>query len=153
MAILRYAIQGNSTGAALTSALITQGKDYALKTIRRTLTAADVGANAGQTQDNGELDSSGCLVAQFSGALIKEVLAFDVYRPGSNGEGVAPNPGTGWSRTINNFSDGDAGHISSYAWRISTDGSSLYLKDSSTDAGTQLAANDFVVVSLLLGNT
>lgn len=160
MAILRYAPVTNTINPAGAMTIantlpITSGEDYVLKVIRRNLTAGDIGNNAGQTQDNAQpanTPTAGCLIAQFSGAIIKDVLTFEIYRPGSGGAGVPPNPGTGWNRVLDNFYIAAAANVTSIAWRISADGSALYLKDAATNATNQLAAGDFVLALLVLGN-
>jgi hypothetical protein len=138
MAILRYAKQGNATGAALVSALIVHGQDYTLKSIKRTLTAADVGANAGQTQH-----ANGCLIAQFQGAKIKDVIHFSVFHL----------DGAEWNIIFDGkHNPADASHRSSIGWKLSADSSSLYVRDRSNNAATLLTAADYIQALIVLGN-
>lgn len=136
MAILRYATQSNATGAALTSALITKGEDYTFKSIKRILAAADVGNAAGQTQH-----ANGCLVVQFSGAIIKDVVHFSVFRPGG-----------GWNRIADNIYAAAAANVFNTGWAISADGASLLLRDQGTGAPGLLVAGDFIQALVVLGN-
>ena len=154
MAILRYAIQTNPTPAAaagLTSALILQGQDYTLKNIRRVLASSDnnnhgdIGTAAGQTRDAIGGGAPGCLIAQFQGATIKDVVSLTFYRPVVAG-------GRTFYRMMDNFYTATAGQISQYEWTVSTDGVSLYVYDASNNAACYLAGGDIVQALVVVGN-
>jgi len=140
--VIRYAEVTNGTGAVLTTTtgLVIDGKDGGHKAFKRVLAAIDVGTDAGKTRDNTD-PTGGCLVATVKGAKIKAVTGFQVFRPA-----VATNA------TFNYVQGATADHFFKYGYRISADGYSLYLHDAGDDAATQLAANDFIAVNLVLGN-
>lgn len=143
MSIIRYASQANITGAALVSALIIDGADYALKSIKRILAAADIGNGAGQTYDATGGGAPGCLVATISGSLIKDVVSFDVSRPT-----VADG------RTYYKKIDGlFATSTNSYQWTLSADQKSLYIFDASTNAAARLVAGDIIQFLIVTGNS
>ena len=118
MAILRYANQTNPNpagAAGLTSAIIVQGLDYTLKVINRVLASSDnnnhgdIGTAAGQTRDGTGGGAPGCLVAQFQGMIIKDVVSFSVFRPAVAG-------GRTFYQRLDGILDGQAGHQSLYEW-------------------------------------
>jgi hypothetical protein len=76
--VIRYSTVTNTTGAVLTTALVADGKEYALKAVTRTFAAADIGNAVGQTQN-----ATGALAAQFQGSVIKDVLEFQLFRANS----------------------------------------------------------------------
>ena len=132
MAIIRCATQTNATGAALTSAVVVDGRDYTLKSIKRVLAAADVGNGAGQTQN-----AAGLLVAQFVGATVKDVVNFSIYRP-SGGDPV-------WTQLLDGFYAGDA--LLSVSWTVK--GNGLYLRETTNAI---LATGDIIQFLVVVGN-
>jgi hypothetical protein len=138
MAIVRYATKGNATGAVLTSALIKDGKDYTLKCIVRKLAAADVGNGAGQTQE-----ANGCLVAQIQGAVFKDIIHCSIIRNAL----IA-----GWN-AIGDGYHSQIGDAQTLGWKISADGKSLYVKDSTANADAQVVADDTIYILALVGNS
>ena len=154
MAILRYANQTNPNpagAAGLTSAIIVQGLDYTLKVINRVLASSDnnnhgdIGTGVGQTRDNAGGGAPGCLVAQFQGAIIKDVVSFSVFRPAVAG-------GRTFYQRLDGILDGQAGHQSLYEWTLSTDRQSLYVYDLSANAASYLAGGDLLKFLIVLGN-
>jgi hypothetical protein len=154
MAILRYANQTNPNpagAAGLTSAIIVQGVDYTLKVINRVLASSDnnnhgdIGTGVGQTRDNAGGGAPGCLVAQFQGAIIKDVVSFSVFRPAVAG-------GRTFYQRLDGILDGQAGHQSLYEWTLSTDRQSLYVYDLSANAASFLAGGDMLKFLVVLGN-
>lgn len=154
MAILRYATQTNPTpagAAGLTSALIVQGLDYTLKVINRILASSDnnnhgdIGTAVGQTRDNAGGGAPGCLVAQFQGSIIKDVVSFDVFRPVVAG-------GRTFYRRLDGSVDGAAAHHSIYEWTLSNDRQSLYVYDLSANAASYLRGGDLLKFLIVLGN-
>ena len=154
MAILRYANQTNPNpagAAGLTSAIIVQGLDYTLKVINRVLASSDnnnhgdIGTGVGQTRDNAGGGAPGCLVAQFQGMIIKDVVSFSVFRPAVAG-------GRTFYQRLDGILDGQAGHQSLYEWTLSTDRQSLYVYDLSANAASYLAGGDLLKFLIVLGN-
>jgi hypothetical protein len=138
--VVRYATVTNTTGAALTSALLVDGKEYALRSVKRTFVAADIGAGAGQTQH-----ANGCLIAQFSGCFIKDVVHFSMFRDLS---------ADGFLDILDGFHNvANVAHLFQVGWKIGTDGQSLYLRDAGNNAATQLVAADILQVLVLTGNS
>lgn len=74
VAIVRHTTVTNKTNAALTSAWVNDGTDYAFKTIERILVNADIGTGIGQLSH-----ANGCLVAQFSGCRIEDVINISAF--------------------------------------------------------------------------
>lgn len=141
--VVRYAEVTNGTGAVLTTTtgLVIDGQNYSDKILKRTLAAIDLGTEAGKTRDASD-PTGGCLLVTVKGAKIKGVGAFQAFRP----------------TTITNASfncvltSTATPHYFKYGWRISADGYSLYLYDAADNAETRLAADDFIMFSLILGN-
>jgi hypothetical protein len=138
--VIRYGAVTNTTGAVLTSALLVDGKEYSLRAVKRTFAVADIGANAGQTQH-----AAGCLVAQFSGCFIKDVIHFSMFRDlGADG----------FLDILDGFhSIANVGHLFQVGWKIGVDGQSLYLRDAGNNAATLLVANDILQALVLTGNS
>ena len=141
MSMMRYAVKENATGVALTSALIIDGKDYTFKSIKRVLAAEDVGNGAGQTQH-----AAGCLVAQFAGSLVKDVVNFSVYRPLAGGDAV------GWISLIDGWHNPlDLTHLFKVSWKAAE--GSLRLRDFGNNAAVQLVAGDILQFLVVTGNS
>lgn len=142
--VVRYASVLNSTGAVFTitneKGLIDMGKNYGIKTFRRTFAAADIGTDAGQTRDTTD-PTTGCLLVQITGALIKDIVSWQLFRPT-----------TAANQSFNQVMYATADHYFKHGWRVTGQRQALYLFDMGDDASTRIAANDFVVFSLLIGN-
>jgi hypothetical protein len=69
----------NASAYALTEAVITQGQDYGIKVITRTIVASDVGADAGET---GNL-ATGALCFQPTGSVVKAILGCSAFEANS----------------------------------------------------------------------
>lgn len=136
-ASIRYTTLRNATGDVITLDTVysEDGKDYGIKVFRRIFSAADVGTDAGKTRH-----ANGCPLVWVSGATIREVLSFQLFRPGVDGD-------VGWNfvqmATTNQYFK--------YGYKNNSQGG-LYFKDWGSDATTQVAENDFVVFSILIGN-
>lgn len=153
---IRYGVVSNTTGAAIITASVTNlsaGNDYALMAVKRTLAAADVGANAGQTRNAG-----GLFVVNFTGKFIKDVMAFNVYRPlptaAQIGGKVLNIPLTGYVMSNANppVAPTNLNQSIGWTWCISADGLSLILRDSASNADGQLIAGDIINALLVTGN-
>jgi hypothetical protein len=148
--IVKYNTVDNTTGAPLTEALQTFGQNYEVRKMRRIFRAADIGTASGQTRDATN-PTKGCLVAQFKGALIKEV-DFDFYR-------ATVATVTSFNTKLPHFSiDEDGVLIALTGWNAVYDAhtkiSSLYIFDSAADAPTQvITADSWMVFKISLGNT
>lgn len=133
---VRYRPITNATGAVVVAgaAKIGYGQDFSMETVERTLAVIDVGNNAGKTQH-----AQGMIFAEFSGAVIKNVVSVEVFRTanGFDYEWLGTDAATlkiGYSIT-------NAGGVST-----------LRLQDSST-AAAFVASGDRVVVTVLLGSS
>jgi hypothetical protein len=134
-ASVRYKVVTNTTGAALTAAGIVgnDGDDKQYKVIARRLTAADIGNAAGQTQN-----ATGALVyALPEGSKAASVLLV---------KGVTYRNG----RMIDNLVNAAAANIPNFAYRQV--GLNIVVLDTA-GTGMQLAADDLVVVELVIGST
>lgn len=140
--VVRYADITNTTGAVLTPAtgLITYGKEGGSKFFKRTFAAADIGNAAGQTIDATN-PALGCLLVTIAGATIKEIGAFQLFRP---------TVVRGSTFNISPFST-TAPLVYAYGFRISADGQSVYVLDNGA-AGVQIIAADFIQFELIFGN-
>jgi len=135
--VVRHTNVTNSTGAVIAAggAAIASGQDYATETINRTLTADDVGAGAGQTQD-----AAGMIFAEFTGSVIKGVISSQVFRAAGG---------------IDYDFVGTNAVCANYGFSITTVGnvSTLRLQDLPSDPAAFLAAADRVIVVVELGNS
>ena len=86
MAILRQAVITNTTGGVLTTALLEDGQDYKLLSIKRILAAADIGEDPGQTQHAG-----GCLIGSIEGGHMVDILWADVLRTSDSWQHKIPD--------------------------------------------------------------
>ena len=127
----------NTTGAALTSAGVASndGDEKALKKIKRVLVAADIGANAGQTQHG-----QGCLV--------------DVLAPGTtvislSGESFKVSNATE-RRRLDNLTLNSGAQIASLKYFINAS-NEIRVIDAGNNAAVQLAAGDVVSVEIVTG--
>lgn len=141
--VIRYTTIVNSTGAVLTpeTGLVTSGKEGSDKLFRRVFSAADVGTGAGQTRD-GTDPTMGCLLVSITGATIKGVFGDGLYRP------TAATNATFDRRLYATVTP----QVVIYGFRISPDGKSVYILDSGSAAATQIAVNDYLTFSLVVGN-
>lgn len=117
-------------------ATVTSGQDYSFKVIRHNFIADEIGANAGQTRH-----ASGCLVFSIKGALIKEIVNFDIYETTDGGlkydkYGQTPV----------------ANQMINHLCIISADHKSLYFVDNGGDANWQVAAGECGIFTILVGN-
>lgn len=133
MAIIRCATQTNTTSKALTSAVVVDGRDYTLKSIKRVLAAADIGDGAGQIQN-----ASGCLIAQFVGANVKDVVNFSVYRPEEADEVI-------WTQLLDGYYTDSK--LLSVSWAVKDNG--LYLREFFNKL---LKAGDIIQFLVVVGN-
>ena len=154
--VIRYGSVNNTTGAAITNASVinlSTGKDYALMAVKRTLVAADVGANAGQTRN-----ANGLFVVNITGKFIKDVMAFNIYRPlptaAAIGGVVLNIPLTGYVMSNANppAAPTNLNQSIGWTWCISADGLSLILRDSALNADGQLIVGDVINALFVTGN-
>lgn len=153
---IRYGTLTNTTNAAITTASVVNlstGQDYALMGVKRPLASADIGTNTGQTRSG-----NGLFVVNFTGKFIKEVIAFNVYRPlataASIGGKAVNIPLTGFAMSDANVPTvpTNLNMVIGWTWCISADNTSLILRDSATTAPGQLIAGDVVTALLVTGN-
>lgn len=135
--VVRDIVLTNTTGAPVVAGGMpaTGGQDRACEVINVILTANDVGAGAGQTQN-----AAGMIIAEFQGAVIKNVVSMEVFRV-TNGFAY-------------NFLGSDA-VSANYGYSVTNTNnvSTLRLIDSATGAAGRLAANDKVTILVEVGNT
>lgn len=137
-ASIRYAPLRNTAGEAISLDQVysEDGKDFGLKIFRRTFADADIGTDPGQTRH-----VNGCPLLSVSGAVIKEVISFQVFSPGSGDGNV------GWML----LPMGTATARTRSAYRNNSQGG-LYFKDYADGETTRVVAGDFVVFGVLIGN-
>ncbi len=148
--VVRYADITNTTGLPFTqtTGLITFGKEGGSKFFKRTFAAnpADIGTALGQTRDaTGGGNATGCMLVTIQGAKIKEIGAFQLFRP-TVVNGITIN--------IPMFVAVAAGTTTffSYGFIISADGTSVYVLDAGSTANVQIVAGDFIEFELIFGN-
>ena len=154
--VIRYGSVNNTTGAAITTPSVVNlstGQDYALMAVKRSLVAADIGANAGQTRN-----ANGLFVVNFTGKFIKDVVSFNVYRPLTTAALIGGKPLnlplTGYAMSNANppAAPTNLNQSTGWTWCISADGLSLILRDSALNADGQLIAGDVITALLVTGN-
>lgn len=126
MAIMRHAVQTNTTGAPLTKSSLKDGRDYKELSIERVFAAIDVGTEAGKTQH-----ADGCLLGTIEGGIIYKMITQTIQKG---------DPFTGFS--LNKVTT--TGGI-----KIGPDKKSLYVRED-TD-GAVIAAGDALKVTVLIG--
>lgn len=151
----------NSTVALLPfgdpALLCNSGQDLAFELIEHTFIASEIGTAAGQTLDTTSNPTMGFLLAQFQGArIIQIVTAFlkkdvasahtTIFRSFAWGA-VGPNFYNIGLRAVNPepVNAAQPGYSPNYA--------SIFLLDTGTAAGTQIAVGDRLVVLVALGNS
>jgi hypothetical protein len=130
---------------------INGGNDRALEVVNRTIIAAEIGAGAGQTQDNSQPAAGlpeGLLFAQFQGAAIQSVVHACIKETFASAH-----------NSFTSFAWARGAFVSELAFMVinSMQGnglliSSLYLRDLGNDVATQIVAGDRVLVVLEVGN-
>ena len=133
---VRYKLVTNNTGAALTAVGVNSGDgdDKLYRVIKRVFAAADIGANAGQTQE-----AHGCIV--------------DILPPGTNVlalEGSAYKVNAGAVRRLDNLTLNAGAQIASLSYSVDVN-SAVRVVDAGNNAAVQLAANDYIVIKLTIG--
>ena len=150
MAQVRHAEITNTTNPAaiITVLPINVGQDYAFETLQRTFITAEIGTEAGQTQDTTSNPTTGFLFAQFQGAHIKNVVSLVLIKA------AAATHTTVFNYFV--YSDGTTPSAVDIGYRIDNTvkgQSSLWIIDSGTAAPGQIENGDKVIISLELGNT
>ncbi len=150
----RFKLVSNSTGAALTTAGIAvgDGNDRSTRTIKRTLSASDIGNTAGKTQH--EL---GCIIDVLqSGPNISGTV-----QPGIN---ILNLSGASWRKMdasgarpisykrLDGTTD-DGTNVASLQYFFYPTDNTIRVFDGGADAAVQLADNDYVEVELTFGNS
>lgn len=139
--------QINGAAALLTTASADNGDEFAVQHVKRVFTAADIGGNAGQTRDAASNPTLGCLVAQFSGSRIRDIINLNLYRPvaGAN---------------VTNFNTiifGTGANTTAIGWNViynaQTGISSIYILDTAAGAPGRIAAADWIEFDVLLGDS
>ena len=137
-ASIRLTSLTNTTGAALLAggAPVRHGSDFATEILAVTLVAADIGTGAGTTRH-----ASGKLLGEFTGGVIKNIVAVTIVRPTAGA-----SPFIIWKGT-------DA-VTAAYSLPIVQVGSvcSLRIVDLASGAAGYLAAGDIVTVTVAIGN-
>ena len=143
--VVRYTVITNPAAAILTVANANSGDDFSDQYVKRVFRAEDVGENAGQTRDATD-PTRGCLVAQFSGSRVMDVLISSPYRTA-----VATN--TAFSGPV----IGTGANTSKVDYRVSYDAqsgiSSVYIFDRAADAPGRIVAADWIYIFPLIGGS
>lgn len=143
--VVRYTLITNPAAAILTVADANSGDDFSRQLVKRVFRADDIGAGAGQTRDATD-PTTGCLVAQFSGSRVMDVLISSPYRTAAatNRNFTGPVLGTG-------------ANTSKVDYRVSFDAnsgiSSIYIFDRAAAAPGQIVAADWIFLEVLMGRS
>lgn len=143
--VVRYTVITNPNAAILTVANANSGDDFSEQWVKRIFRAEDVGANVGQTRDATD-PTVGCLVAQFTGSRVIDILITSPYRtaPATNRDFSGPVIGT-------------ANNTSKVDYRVSYDAtsgiSSIYIFDRAAANPGQIVANDWIYILPLVGDS
>jgi hypothetical protein len=127
MGTIRHTVVSNNTGAPIFQMSPPDGVDLKKQSIYRLLSAPDIGAAAGQTQDAG-----GCLVYTASGTKIKAIMSFSILRP-------SVIPPYIILETLENL-----------GYKISDDKRSIYFLDQANPPFLQ--EDDTIAMTVLVGN-
>jgi len=143
--VVRYTVVTNPNAAILTVANANSGDDFSEQWVKRVFRASDVGVNLGQTRDATD-PTVGCLVAQFNGSRVIDILITSPYRTA-----VATN------RDFSGPVIGTANNTSKVDYRVEYNAnsgiSSIYIFDRSAGAPGQIVANDWIFILPLLGDS
>lgn len=161
MAIIRQNTIINATAALIPSGnpliLCNIGQDYGFEAIERTIITAELGTGAGQTRDTTSNPTTGFLFAQFQGAEIKRVVSVAVIKKSAATnvtvfERFAWAVGAGTSSYNIGFAYANPSSATTTAgWNANY--SSLFLLDTGSAPGSQIANGDIVRVLVELGNS